>query len=166
MYNPTVVGVDPGLVHTGVVVFDFETSSRQLTLGHDVIDGLDAQAVRVSVEKLTQPHDFNTLDIFIEQYRQRSGFAVDERMLQANDTFRRALNGRLQRNHGVKKIVTPELMALLDAWSWPTTHHQDLRSAARIALLGMMLDTTLNSVLFGYVRDSLDGRKWNVRTNN
>jgi hypothetical protein len=164
MYNPTVIGVDPGLVHTGIVMLDFNVEQRELTVDHAVVDGLDALAASLAVQSMAK----NTAicDIFIEKYTPRSGFQQDERMVQANSTFSTALQGRLLRNTGVKKVVTRELMELCHVWSFGTkTHHQDLRSAARIALLGMMLDTTLNKVLYTYCTDTTDGRTWNVTAN-
>ena len=90
-----------------------------------------------------------------------TGFS--SRMVQANADFKRDLGGFLLRNTGVKKVVTQELMELCHCWKFPSkTHHQDLRSAARIALLGMMLDDTLNKVLYTYATDNVDGRTWNV----
>jgi hypothetical protein len=91
---------------------------------------------------------------------------VDEQMMLANTEFKRALEGQLLRNNGVKQVVSPELMKLAGVWSFSSrTHHQDLRSAARIALLGMMLEPALNQVLYTYTTDNIDGRKWDVRTN-
>ena len=166
MYSPTVIGVDPGLVHTGIVMLDFDIKKRQLTVAHRTVDGLDAGAAWVHVVDMTQHKPSSTLDIFIEWYRPRSGFAVDEQMVQANATFKSTLSGKLLRNTGVKKVVTRELMELLHVWSFSTsTHHQDLRSAARIALLGMMLDPALNKVLYIFATDNTDGRNWNVRVN-
>lgn len=166
MYSPTVIGVDPGLVHTGIVMLDFDFEKRQLTVAHHVVDGLDAGTAWVEVNTMAGLRSFSTLDIFIEWYRPRSGFSVDEQMIQANATFKSTLGGKLLRNTGVKKVVTRELMELCHVWSFPTkTHHQDLRSAARIALLGMMLEPALNKVLYTFATDNTDGRNWNVRVN-
>jgi hypothetical protein len=162
MYNPTVFGVDPGLVHTGIVMLDFRTEQRELDVSHRVVDGLDAAMTRAMVDGLT-PKPLSVLDIFIEKYIPRSGFQQDERMVQANETFRTMLQGKLLRNTGVKKVVTQELMQLCHCWSFGTkTHHQDLRSAARIALLGMMQEPALNEVLYTYCTDTTEGRTWNV----
>jgi hypothetical protein len=166
MYDPTVIGVDPGLVHTGIVMLDFRTAVRELEVGHRLVDGLDADAARLEVVDLTSRRTFSTLDIFIEKYRPRSGFSQDERMVQANSTFSTKLGGKLLPNTGVKKVVTQELMQLLHIWSFPTkTHHQDLRSAGRILVLGMMQDPALNEVLYTYCTDILEGRTWNVTVN-
>jgi hypothetical protein len=166
MYSPTVIGIDPGLVHTGIVMLDFNTDDRRLIVGHRAVDGLDSVASRAAVEDLAGHKPYPTLDIFIEWYRPRSGYAVDEAMVQANSDFRRDLAGQLLRNNGVKQVVSPELMKLAGVWSFGSrTHHQDLRSAARIALLGMMLEPALNQVLYTFTTDNIDGRKWDVRTN-
>lgn len=165
MYSPTVIGVDPGLVHTGIVMLDFDFEKSRLTIDHQTVDGLDSAAARMAVEFMVDKRKpYSTLDIFIEWYRPRSGFSTDERMVQANSDFRRDLEGHLLRNTGVKKIVTKELMELAGVWSFSTsTHHQDLRSAARIALLGMLLDPVLNKVLYIFATNNTDGRNWNVR---
>lgn len=166
MYSPTVIGVDPGLVHTGAVMLDFDVEERTLIVGHRVIDGLDAATTHSEVALMASHKQLATLDIFIEYYVPRSGFSTDERMVQANADFRKELGGKLLRNTGVKKVVTTELMQLCHVWTFgTTTHHQDLRSAARIALLGMMQDPALNQVLYTYCTDTTDGRTWNVRVN-
>jgi hypothetical protein len=54
-------------------------------------------------------------------------------------------------------------MELLGVWKFHTvTNHQDLRSAARIALYGMVKSETLNKVLYSVVDDHLVGRAWRV----
>jgi hypothetical protein len=165
MYNPTVIGVDPGLVHTGIVMLDFDMAKRVLTVKHHVVDGLDSAAARLAVVNMTVLKPYSTLDIYIEMYRPRSAYSVDQRMVVANAEFKRDTGGKLLRNTGVKKIVTRELMQLCGVWSFTSkTHHQDLRSAARIALLGMMLEPTLNQVLYTFTTESLDEGNWNVRT--
>lgn len=163
MYSPTVIGVDPGIVHTGVVMLDFDVEQRRLKVDHRLVDGTDAPATAAAVQDMTGLSSLATLDVFIEEYRPRSGFSVDQEMMVANAEFRKALGGKLLRNMGVKKVVSKELMDLLHCWSFPTrTHHQDLRSAARIALLGMMLEPALNQVLYSYTTDTIDGRIWDV----
>jgi hypothetical protein len=159
-----VVGVDPGLVHTGLVSFTFSPETSTLVVKHGVVDGLDADVAALKVGAMLDPYPMTIADIFIEWYRPRSGFSTNERMVQANADFKRALNGTLVKNAGVKKIVSKDLLKLVHADTFgTTTHHQDLRSAARIALLGMMLDPTLNRVLFNYAVDNVDGRDWHVR---
>jgi hypothetical protein len=86
-------------------------------------------------------------------------------MMQANAEFKSELGGRLLQNTGVMQVVGKPLLQLLHVWNFgQSTHHQDLRSAARIAVLGMLLDPLLNQTLFIYVTDNLEGRQWDVRT--
>lgn len=157
--NATVVeGVDPGLVHTGVVLFQFFSDSREVLVDSKVVDGPDAGAVR-QFSGMYVP-----TAVFIEGYRPRSHFGTDERMVKAVAEMHREIPGStVLNNTGVKKVVKPPLMRALKCWDFSqTTHHQDLRSAARIALLGMMRDEDLNWLLSDVVRDYLDGRSWNV----
>lgn len=164
MYNPVVVGVDPGIVHTGIVVMAFTVTEKLLTIDHAVIDGLDAHEARKKIEGMTPDTVFSTLDIFIEEYRPRSGFGQNQAMMAANADFKRELKGELRPNTGVTKVVSQQLMELCHVWKFPTTtHHQDLRSAARIALLGMMLTPALNEVLYTFTTNTIDEGDWNVR---
>lgn len=163
-----VVGVDPGLVHTGVVSLVFAPEDRCIFVGHEVVTGPDARAV---ADAITQPwpQDSRTWGclppvIFIEGYRPRSHLQQDKQMTQAVTDMKRALPGSVVlQNTGVKKVIRQPLMELVGCWRFTTpTHHQDLRSAARIALLGMCKDEEMNRLLATVVADHLDGRTWNV----
>lgn len=157
---PHVVGIDPGLVHTGCVRLQFDASSHTIELDHRVANGLDVVDVTVWVldSMLPTPH------IFIEDYRPRHNLAPDRRMVEGVAALYRALPGSQKlSNTGIIKVIPTALMALLGAWNWPTvTHHQDLRSAARIALLGMVKTPPLNRVLSATVEDHLAGNTWKV----
>jgi hypothetical protein len=84
-------------------------------------------------------------------------------MLAAVADMRRETRGTVLNNTGVKKVVRQPLMELLGVWKFSTTtHHQDLRSAARIALLGMLKHQELNRLLTEVVKDNLEGRGWRV----
>lgn len=164
MVHTIVAGVDPGLVHTGVVVFDFDPENHTLDLYHEAIDGLDASATLAALEQILYPTSPFAVTIYIERYRPRHGYDTDERMLVANAEFASTLRGTLLRNTGVKQVVTRELMEKLEVWKFTTsTHHADLRSAARIALLGMLLDQQQNQIVYDYVTDNLRGSGWHVR---
>lgn len=158
-----VVGLDPGLVHTGCVRMLFDYHRQTIRLSHEVVKGLDIEGVSDWVNdypgpSLPQPH------VFIEGYRPRHNLSSDTRMVAAVADMKRALpNSLVLNNTGVIRVVPTQLMQLLGVWDWPqSTHHQDLRSAARIALLGMMKNTRLNPVLSATVRDHLAGRTWEV----
>lgn len=86
-------------------------------------------------------------------------------MTVAVSQIKTSTQGTVLLNEGVKKVIRPELMRLLEVWLFTTTtHHQDLRAAARIGLFGMVKDTYLNQVLADLVRDHLAGDDWKVST--
>ena len=155
-----VVGVDPGLVHTGVVRMIFDPNKKVVEVHHKAIAGADASAVhRMALALGDTPH------IFIEKYQPRSNLNTDTEMVKAVQELKRVLpNATILLNTGVKKVVKKPLMELLEVWSFPTvTNHQDLRSAARIALLGMLKSEPMNRLLSDVVRDHLAGESWHVR---
>jgi len=100
----------------------------------------------------------------VEQYRTRQHLSSDMRMIRAEQDLRRALpDARFLPNMGIKRVITQSLMELLEVWSFPTTtHHQDLRAAARIAMLGMVKDDSTNEILADVVRAYLDGQPWTI----
>lgn len=165
MQSTIVVGVDPGIVHTGVVVIDFDRQARTVVTASDVVLGLDPVAAREAIEDIVAPRSITTLDIFVEKYRPRTGVTTDVRMVEANATFAAAMpTATMQFNTGVTKIITKHTLEAFGLWSFAkATHHQDLRSAARIALLGMALDQQLNRLLYDYLTNHIDGRNWDVR---
>ena len=153
-----VVGIDPGLVHTGVVSMQFNRAYKRIDVSHVAIDGPDAQAAAAWIGN-------KFAHVFIEGYRPRSNFGQDQRMVTAVNEFKRETGGTILQNTGVKKVVRSPLMELLGVWSFSTvTHHQDLRAAARIALLGMLKDDHLNKLLTDVVTDHLNGEDWNVHS--
>lgn len=155
-----IVGVDPGLVHTGVVRLVFRPERKEIWICHEAIVGPDAAAVAkwVRAEAREAPPT-----IYIEGYRPRSNLNSDARMVAAVSEIRKATGGEVLQNMGVKKVVKKSLMELLGVWSFSTvTHHQDLRSAARIALLGMLKNEETNRLLADVVKDHLLGGDWDV----
>ena len=156
-----IVGVDPGLVHTGVVRLVFRPDEKAVDVAHQAIVGPDAAAVRAWA--VPDPHDWPR--IFIEKYQPRSHFAGDVRMVEAQANLKTRLpSAQLLLNTGVKQVVRKSLMELLGIWRFTTvTNHQDLRSAGRIALYGMLKDEELNRLLADVVRDQLKGDDWDVR---
>lgn len=157
MADAIIAGVDPGIIHTGLVVFEFSENFRRLDTSFDVINGTNAPATRAALVRLVHPSRLGMTEVFIEKYRPRSGFGTNDQMMEANATFPAELGGTLLLNMGVKRVVTRDLLDLLGVWSFSTTtHHQDLRSAARIAVLGMLRDHYLNRGLYTYVTHRLD----------
>lgn len=157
--NPiTIVGVDPGLVNTGVVGLIFSPATRRVAVLDVAILGIDVFPTVEFVQRIRADR------VFIEAYRPRSHFDTDARMGEGVNKLRRAIKGSVTLNNtGVKQVVRQPLMELLHCWSFNTrTNHQDLRSAARIAILGMLKDPELNELLATLVTDHLDGRHWDI----
>ncbi len=157
----TVIGIDPGLVHTGVVRIQFDSTSKTLTVDSAVIDGPDAKAVWHWIYMST-----TSPVVFIEKYVPRQRYGTDERMVKAEAAFITQIpHAKVIRNTGAKQVVTQDLMQVLGVWTFNTpTHHQDLRAAARILLYGMMKDKHLNHVLADVIHDELDGHGWTKET--
>lgn len=145
------------MVHTGVVMFWFQDDVPQIQVHHTAIVGPDADAVLDWIN--TSEPDAT----FVEGYRPRSHFDTDARMTKAVQDMRQLPNVTVLMNTGVKKVVKRDLMQLLGVWDFATpTHHQDLRSAARIALLGMLKHEPYNRLLTQVVKDHLAGRTWPI----
>ena len=161
-----VVGVDPGIVDTGVVRMVFDPDEKLIMQEHIVMTGIGGQpagAGRVAnwIHRADEPDPAT----FVEGYRPRSHLATDQRMMAAVQEYRSLKGSIVLPNMGVKKVVRRPLMELLGVWKFSTpTHHQDLRSAARIALLGMMKDEQMNHLLADIVRDHLNGETWSVKS--
>lgn len=153
------LGIDPGLVHTGVVSALWLPDHREVRLSHAVLNGYDPDGLDDHLAAAFGPKPI----VFIEDYRIRSGFRENKRMAELVRDYRNRTQGKALDNMGVKKVVKRQLMETLGMWKWATpTHHDDLRSAARIMLLGMLKDDGLNALVSRAVRDHLDGLPWSV----
>jgi hypothetical protein len=152
----TIGGIDPGLVDTGVVRIQFEPDFKRIYVASRVVSGVSDQAIR-DIEFFLQGLD----QVWIEGYRPRSNLGTDRRMLDAVSRLKKATGYPDLDNMGIKKIITPGLMQVLGCWMFSTpTHHQDLRSAARIALLGYIKTEEGNRMVADVVRDHLAGEGW------
>jgi hypothetical protein len=131
---------------------------REVVVDHEVVVSTNVKDVMTAVTEFTldvKPH------VYIEGYRSRSNLAHDKDMLIAVREMQQATKGKVLNNTGIKKTVKPAVLQLLGAWKFSTpTHHDDLRSAARIAVLGMLKEH--NELLADVVRDHLDGKPWHV----
>lgn len=155
-----VIGIDPGLVHTGCVHLFLRPGLRVLEVEDHLITGLDAKAVASWIQQIPDKHY-----VFVEKYAPRQSLNSDVRMVQGEQDLRREIpHATFLSNTGIKSVVSQELMEAAGVWRFHTpTHHQDLRSAARIALLGMLKDPELNRMLADLVLAHLDGDGWTIR---
>ena len=154
-----VIGIDPGLVHTGLVEMDFDPAAEMLLISEIVGIGPVPSNTLVQVKKV-QPSDL----VFIEAYRPRSHFNTDAAMVKAVNDFKSALpHAKVLDNTGVTKVVTNQMLRALELWRFTkATNHQDLRSAARIAILGMLKSEDTNKIVFQYMDAYLNETPWKV----
>lgn len=158
MDSTSIVGIDPGLVHTGVVQLAFEPHNKQISVTSEAILGVDDAAVD-KVVRWCASSDHG----WIEGYKPRTNLGTDRRMLDAVARLKKATGYPTLDNMGIKKVITPGLMQVLGCWTFSTpTHHQDLRSAARIALLGFIKTDEGNRMVADVVRDHLAGKGWRI----
>lgn len=155
-------GVDPGIVHTGVVTLGIAPGAHALYVNHAAIVGPNANAVAGVID--AEEHRMKCgSTTFIEGYKPRHHMSHDKEMLVAVQEMRTVTGGKVIDNMGIKKIVMPKLLEVLGIRKFSTpTHHQDLLSAARILVLGMLKDDDLNKVLADIVMDHLAGNSWRV----
>ena len=155
-----VVGIDPGLVDTGAVRLLIQPD--QMMVESRAFKPADLP----ELEHWVRPMGLDKPHIFVEKYRPRQNMGTDVSMVKLEQDITEMLRSRganriamLQSNVGIKQVVSQPLMEVLQLWRFSTaTHHQDLRSAARIALLGMMKDDQLNTVLANVVWAHLNGK--------
>ena len=130
---PSFIGIDPGLVHTAGVAVQASHVLGSFTIHTKVVDGISDSALAEMAEWAQE----KAVDaVAIEGYRPRGHYRGDSNMMQAIKHLQTQIPGSSQvPNMGVKKVITNDTLKLLRLWSFqPKTHHQDLRSAARIGL--------------------------------
>ena len=150
----TLIGIDPGIVDTGAVTFVLKTRRLTLDVTAEKLPGSLPEPIEEYVKRNSGDHTLT----FVEAYRDRGTvFNTHGTMRNIEAALRRSLPSvEILDNTGVKKVVTKPLMQLLGCWDFPTvTHHQDLRSAARIALYGGLKDPEINSLLTRIVMKQL-----------
>ena len=155
-----VVGIDPGIVNTGIVVYFICPQERRVILKHTAIEGCKVEDIRAFLAlRLDLSSARPWTYVFVEAYRPRSHFDTDARMGAAvNEIKKMGPEVYALDNSGVKNVVSRALLELLNSWSFSTkSNHQDVRSAARIAILGMLKNETLNNLLAQVVLSKIEG---------
>lgn len=153
-----VFGIDPGIVHTGLVELNWDFHNRKLRVNARSVDGITEQSV-IELQKRIGQRMWRKSNIIVEEYRPKSHFSTDTKMVEGQAMLKLHLpSAKIINNSGVKSIVTKELLQLLDLYDWPTTHHNDLRSAARIALFAMLRDERANNRLAEFVGAALNNK--------
>lgn len=151
-----IIGIDPGIIHTGVVSALFLPHLREVQVEHHVFMGLDAHGIGILCRSFGQKPQ-----VYVEGFRSRSNLAHDKDMHVGVSEIAKATRGKTLDNTGIKKVVKRPVLEALGIWKFSTpTNHDDLRSAARILVLGMLKEH--NALLADVIRDHLDGRPWRV----
>lgn len=154
-------GVDPGIVHTGVVTLAMDQDRRTFSTYNEPVVGADPDNVLEALENSGYGVPDHT---FIEKYNPRSAFKQDKEMIVAvSELNKRLPNSKVINNMGSKQVIRKPLLDQLNLWVFPATHHQDLQAAARIMIYGMLKNPELNLLLANFVRDLYDGTPWTMR---
>ena len=171
------IGVDPGIVDSAVLSLTIDEDEKRYWFTHKVWTGVtkrEKNVVSVSSEYLKGLTEFKRRELYtrpgivhggtyIEGFRQRGrDMRQDQRMLALVQETRKALKGsEVLDNTGMKKIVTEDQLELLHMKRFDVpTNHQDIKSAGRTALRGMIKYDESNLLLSDMVRDALDGEPW------
>ena len=149
-----IVGIDPGLVHTGLVHMMLDTEADTLSHTEVLYDGMPEEEIADYVRGLPA-----LAHVYMEAYRTRSAWSSDPEMQAGIARIKKAApRVEIVTNMGVKKVVTNELMKLLGVYTFSQkSHHQDLRSAARIGLMGALKVEPFNRALYKIATKKLEG---------
>lgn len=163
MNHYTLVGVDPGIVHTGVVALTLQPVERRVTVDSRIIYGADINSLVISVRAIAPVWS----RMYVEGYRDRGTVnQMNNKMRVFEQEIRREWRkAQILENMGVKKIVTTPMMKAFGVWKMPHTNHRDLQAAARIALFGAIKQKDqpeLNRIIYEYLTDYRGGRPWQL----
>ena len=161
-HRHVLIGVDPGLVHTGLVILQIDTNQRRLLEKHWVIEGEDHSG---QVQSLLSSMHYHEPYLFVEKFRERgTGYRTNDAMRELLQEFKmRLTNPLIIDNTGSKQVVRQPLLQVLGLTDFPATHHQDLEAAARILVYGALKQPELNSIIAQIVIDYQDGKPWNIQ---
>lgn len=162
-------GIDSGLVDTGIVSVQLDFEMRGWARYIRTVPGpghpVNKQSVEDAAAETGRIASLFPGPTFIEAYKPRHSFSTTGDMSKlVTLTHRAVLDSDILLNTGVKKVVTPSMLKLLNLWEFPgnATHHQDLRSAARIGIYGALKNDLLNEALYLFITEQLDsgGTRW------
>jgi hypothetical protein len=158
-----IVGIDPGLVHTGVVSMMFDNGFRELVVESLVVEYSEFSNPDI-IWDWVKPRRAPRTEVYVEKFVPRPGMNTSPAMLELEHLIKDSIPlAQMVRNMGVKQVITPQVMSTLKVWTFAqATNHQDLRSAARIGLFGMAKDDDLNALLAELLMADVDGQPWNI----
>lgn len=147
-------GIDPGVVDTGWTVLEISTNRLEYSIYSGAFTGKCVQRLN----DLTALRDKDTR-LFIEKYVPRNTFSTSQSMVELQQDLRGVFpRADFVNNQGSKQIVTDTMLRTLGLFTFEqVTHHQDIRSAARIMLFGALKDELLNRELARLLINVIDG---------
>lgn len=146
----TLVGIDPGIKNTGAVAMTLTKRGGfvDYDVTYEALPGSDLESIQEYCSHYAYD-DFGLEHVYVEKYRDRgTTFRTHGAMRQLEVLIKRTIpKVELIDNTGIKNIVTTEMLKLLGMWDFSDkrTHHQDIRSAARIMLYGALEVEDLNA---------------------
>ena len=169
----SLIGVDPGIVDTGVVWVRLDRKNKIMhaqprvwrNVTRKVKGGIEIDQQFLDEIEWYVRYSGEKTRTFIEGYRPRGrNPGQDQKMTVLVQAIHKVTpNSKVVDNTGVKNVVTDATLGLLGLNNWDiATNHSDLDSAARILLKGAYQDEDLNSIVADVVRDRLEGRSWTL----
>jgi hypothetical protein len=165
------IGVDPGIVDTAAVWIRIDTENKIFEVEEKVWREVTTRGpkgtITVDERFLNKLRKFcrGQQHVFIENYRNRGRNPnQDQKMSMLVQVIHSTLSGsKLVDNTGVKNVVLEDTLELLGLHvATQKTHHNDIKSAKRIALKGAYQDPALNKLVADLVRDRLEGVPWTL----
>lgn len=164
MNDVITVGIDPGVVHTGCVSLRFDPKARTIDVRYRVVNGVDEDEIQDWLDTHRGP-------IFIEDYNPGNYGREDKRMSEALGRLKAMFPPsddplvKYVDNAGINTLLPLPVLKVYGVHKFLTaTHHNDLVSAAKIALLGLLQgkDLELRRLVSQPVLDHLEGNPWDV----
>lgn len=163
----TIIGIDPGVIHTGCVALTFDDSARTIDIDYEVVNGVDVSDVCDWVNQ------FPLGPLFVEDYNPSNYAREDKKMSEALGRLKMVYPPsddpivKYIDNAGINTMIPVLVQKCFGIYKFPiTTHHNDLNSAGKIALLGMLQDKgpVLRELVSRVVKDELwgPGHAWSV----
>lgn len=165
MTNITLVGVDPGLVHTGVSCLTLYPKNNMYEVETFALDSNEGP-VHVAVENIIDHlsrYKGNEPYIVVEKWRERGTITNEGQAMRKLESELRSVLPKdtvFLENMGAKRLVSNKLLDLFGLYKVQATHHQDIQAAARIMLLGAIKNDLFNGTIYRFVTDALDGNPW------
>jgi hypothetical protein len=146
----------------------FYEDNRLVDVSYLLIHDVDVEAVHDWIDEQPKP-----AAIFIEDYNPGNFGKIDKRMSESLGKLKAEFPPadhpyivKYVDNAGVNTLLPTRVLNLFGVDRFPVaTHHNDLVSAGKIALLGMLQDKSqhaLRLLVSRVVKDALKGQPWDV----